>query len=132
MLEMKEPSQELDIIAQKTIGAAIEVHKYLGPGYMESTYEEALSIELGLRNIRYQRQTEITIRYKNRDISKGRLDLLVEGILIVELKTVNSLLPIHKAQIISYLKATNLQLGLLINFNHEILKQGIKRIIYSS
>ncbi len=132
MPEMKESSLKLDIVAQKTIGAAIEVHKYLGPGYMESTYEEALSIELGLRNIRYQRQPEITIRYKNRDVSKGRLDLLVEDILIVELKTVENLLPIHKAQIISYLKATNLQLGLLINFNHATLKQGIKRIIYSN
>jgi len=132
MPEREEPSKELDIIAYKTIGAAIEVHKCLGPGYLESIYEEALVIELGSRNIRYQRQPGITIRYKNNDIGRGRLDLLIEDKLIVELKTVDNLLPIHNALVISYLKVTGFQLGILINFNCVILKQGIKRIINSN
>ena len=133
MLQRKnEPSNELDVIAKFIIGAAIEVHKQLGPGYLESIYEEALAIELNLRKIKYQRQHEINIQYKDNNIGNGRLDLLVENKLVVELKTVETLLPLHKAQVISYLKATNLQLGLLINFNTPLLKNGIKRIIYSN
>lgn len=133
MLQKKhEPSSELDVIAKVIIGAAIEVHRQLGPGYLENIYEEALAIELNLRNIKYQRQPEINIQYKENNIGSGRLDLLVENKLVVELKTVETLLPLHKAQVISYLKATNLQLGLLINFNTPLLKHGIKRIIYSN
>ena len=132
MLQTHEPTDELDFIAKRTIGAAIEVHKQLGPGYLENIYEEALAIELDSRDIKYQRQHEINIQYKNNNIGNGRLDLLIENKLVVELKTVDSLLPIHKAQVIYYLKATNLQLGLLINFNTPLLKQGIKRIIYSN
>ncbi|HFD31599.1 MAG TPA: GxxExxY protein [Gammaproteobacteria bacterium] len=127
-----EPSNELDFIAKGTIGAAIEVHKQLGPGYLESLYEEALAIELNLRNIKYKRQYKVNIQYKNNSIGDGRLDLLIENKLVVELKTVDILLPLHKAQVISYLKATNLHLGLLINFNTPLLKHGIKRIIYSN
>ena len=132
MQQRQEPSDELDFIAKRTIGAAIEVHKQLGPGYLENIYEEALAIELDSRNIKYQRQHEVTIQYKNINIGNGRLDLLIENKLVVELKTTDSLLPIHQAQVISYLKATNLKLGLLINFNTPLLKQGIKRIIYSN
>ena len=132
MQQRQEPSDELDFIAKRTIGAAIEVHKQLGPGYLENIYEEALAIELDSRNIKYQRQHEVTIQYKNINIGNGRLYLLIENKLVVELKTTDSLLPIHQAQVISYLKATNLKLGLLINFNTPLLKQGIKRIIYSN
>ena len=132
MLNTFEPSNELDFIAKGIIGAAIEVHKQLGPGYLESIYEEALAIELNLRNIKHQRQYKVNIQYKNNSIGDGRFDLLIENKLVVELKTVDILLPLHKAQVISYLKATNLHLGLLINFNTPLLKHGIKRIIYSN
>ncbi len=128
----REPSKHLDEIAHDVIGAAIEVHRHLGPGYLESIYEEALSVELAARGIQHQRQLEIGVSYKGRNVGNGRLDLLVERQLVVELKTVEQLLPIHRAQVISYLKAMQLQLGLLINFNDTTLKQGVKRIIHTS
>ena len=124
-----EPDAGLDELARRTIGAAIEVHRHLGPGYLESLYEEALAVESTERRIPFARQTEITVVYKGNEIGKGRLDLLIDRQLIVELKTVDQLMPIHKAQVISYLKATGLPLGLLINFNVEVLKQGIKRVV---
>ena len=127
----KEPSSELDQLVKRVIGAAIEVHRVLGPGYKESTYEKALCLELGFRNIPFQRQAEVSVYYKNVQLGHGLIDILVDNQLIVELKTVDALHPVHKAQVISYLKATNLQLGLLINFNTALLKNGIKRIIYT-
>jgi GxxExxY protein len=126
-----EPDEELDRLAHEVIGAAIEVHRILGPGFLESVYEEALIVELGLRTIPVQRQVPIPLVYKGVAIGQGRLDLLVQGKLIVEIKTVEALAPIHKAQTISYLKATGLQLALLINFNAAVLKDGIKRIVRS-
>ncbi len=126
-----EPTDELDRLAHEVIGAAIEVHRILGPGFLESVCEDALCIELQLRNIPFQRQVPIPVVYKNVPIAQARLDLLVSGKLIVELKTVDALAPIHKAQTISYLKATGLTLALLINFNTPVLKDGIKRIIRS-
>jgi GxxExxY protein len=113
------------------IGAAIEVHRILGPGYLESVYEEALTIEFELHNIPLSRQHPVAVRYKTRVIGEGRLDFLVDNRLIVELKAVETLLPIHTAQVLSYLRATNQPLGLLINFNVRMLKQGIKRVILS-
>jgi GxxExxY protein len=126
-----EPDEELDRLAHEIIGAAIEVHRILGPGYLESIYEEALCIELKLRTISFERQAPVQIVYKGAAIGQGRLDLLVQGKLIVEIKTVETLAPIHKAQALSYLKATGLQLALLINFNAAVLKDGIKRIVRS-
>jgi GxxExxY protein len=126
-----EPSQEVDALAHKVIGAAIEVHRVLGPGYLESVYEEALAHEFSLNNIPYERQVKVKVAYKEHSVGEGRLDLLVANILPVELKAVDALAPIHQAQIISYLKMTGLQLGLLINFNVTLLKQGIKRVIFS-
>ena len=126
---MQEPSREVDALANKVIGAAIEVHRALGPGYLESIYEEALSIELELRSIPFKRQVSFCLRYKEKEIAEGRLDLLVEDGLIVELKAVDSFAPIHSAQVISYLKATGKNLGLLINFNVPVLKQGIRRLV---
>jgi GxxExxY protein len=111
------------------IGAAIEVHRELGPGYLENIYEEALSIEFDLRGIAYERQVPIKLLYKNRPIGDNRLDFLVGGCLVVELKAVTALAPIHQAQVISYLKSTRLKLGLLVNYNVEVLKHGIKRVI---
>jgi len=126
-----EPSQEVDDLARKVIGAAIEVHRALGPGYLESVYEEALAYEIGLYNIPYERQVKVKVAYKGHSVGEGKLDLLVAKILPVELKAVDALAPIHQAQLLSYLKMTGLQLGLLINFNVPLLKQGIKRVIFS-
>ncbi|HXE42409.1 MAG TPA: GxxExxY protein [Candidatus Baltobacteraceae bacterium] len=118
-------------MAHAVIGAAIETHRHLGPGFLESIYEEALCVELADKNISFERQKEISVAYKSRQIGKHRIDLLVEQSLIVELKTVEMLADIHKAQVISYLKATSFPLGLLINFNVSVLKNGIQRVIYS-
>ncbi len=126
---MEEPSKELDLLAHEVIGAAIEVHRLIGPGYLESVYEEALSVELNLRNIPFTRQVIINVNYKDHAVGEGRLDFLVGGKLVVELKAVDMLAPIHTAQVLSYLKATGKLLGLLINFNTPILKSGLKRII---
>jgi GxxExxY protein len=126
-----EPNQELDRLAYEVIGAAIEVHRILGPGFLESIYEEALCVEIKLRSISFERQVRIPITYKTVTVGRNRLDLLVQGKLIIEIKTVDSLAPIHSAQVISYLKATGYHLALLINFNAPVLKDGIKRIIRS-
>jgi GxxExxY protein len=128
----KEPSKEVDDLARLVIGAAIEVHKTLGPGYIENVYERAFKIELELRKISIQNQLSINVGYKGHPVGKGRLDFLVAKLLPVEIKAVSALLPVHQAQLISYLKMTGLQLGLLINFNVPLLKNGIKRVIFNS
>ena len=130
-MERREPDQQVDDVARRVIGAAIEVHRHLGPGYLERVYEEALAVELGLRGIPFERQRSFALDYKGHAVGEGRLDLLVDGCLAVELKAVDALAPIHKAQLISYLKATGLHLGLLINFSVPVLKQGIKRVVLS-
>ena len=126
---MVEPSAELDDLAHRVIGSAIEVHRLLGPGFLESVYEEALCVELALRDIPFARQVPIGVRYKGEQVGEARLDLLVHDTLVVELKTVESIAPIHWAQVLSYLKATRLRLGLLINFNVSVLQRGIKRVV---
>ena len=125
----KEPSLELDQLAHSVLGAAIAVHRALGAGYIESIYEEAMCVELDYQNISYQRQYKIAVQYRGRAIGEGRLDLLIADTLPVELKAVEVFLPFHQAQLLSYLKMTGFQLGLLINFNVPVLKQGIKRVI---
>jgi GxxExxY protein len=132
MQTLIEPEQRVDELARAVIGAAIEVHRQLGPGFLESIYEEALCIELENRQIPFERQKEISVLYKGRPIGTQRIDLLVGELLIVELKAVEALAEIHKAQVISYLKATHLSLGLLINFNVPVLKNGIQRIVYGT
>jgi GxxExxY protein len=126
-----EPNEELDKLANRLIGAAIEVHRHLGPGYLENVYESALAVELKLRGMLFVRQQPIVLAYKGESVGDGRFDILVEDQLVVELKAVDALLPVHKAQVISYLKAARLQLGLLINFNVTVLRDGIRRIVYS-
>jgi GxxExxY protein len=126
-----EPSTELDQLAHKVIGAAIEVHRELGPGYHESIYEEAMAVELELRGIPFKRQLAMPVLYKGHPVGEGRMDMLVGDDLVVEYKTVESLLPVHLAQVLSYLKAARRRLGLLINFNVAVLKDGIKRIVRS-
>jgi GxxExxY protein len=132
MKTLIEPGKQVDELAHAVIGAAIEVHRHLGPGFLEGVYEEALCIELAERRVSFERQKEISVLYKGRPIGKHRIDLLVEELLIVELKAIEALAEIHKAQVISCLKATCLPLGLLINFNVSILKNGIQRVVYTS
>ncbi len=121
----------LDELSNRVIGAAIEVHRALGPGYLESVYEEAFCIELRLRAIQCQAQVPVSVMYKGYAVGEGRLDVLVDQRLIVELKAVETILPVHKAQLLSYLKATRRPLGLLINFNVYQLKHGIHRMVLS-
>ena len=115
-------------ISRKIIGAAIEVHKMLGPGLLESAYEECLCCEMQLRGIKFERQVPLSLNYKGVDLDCGyRLDLLVEDKVIVELKSVEALEPIHEAQLLTYLKLRNAWLGLIINFNVIMLKDGVRR-----
>lgn len=111
------------------IGAAIEVHRELGPGHLENTYERALAFELARRNTPCRVQIWIRVKYKGEIVGRGKIDIIVNERLVVEVKAVSDLLPIHSAQTLSYLRATGLQLGLLINLNESTLKQGIKRIV---
>jgi GxxExxY protein len=127
-----EPDEELDQLAHAVIGAAIEVHRHLGPGFLEAVYEEALCVELSSRHIPFVRQAPLAVRYKGHAVGESRLDVLVANALVVELKAVEAIVPVHVAQVMSYLKATGHKLGLLINFNVPFLKSGIKRIILSS
>jgi GxxExxY protein len=123
-----EPNPELNRITNLIIGAAIEVHTRLGPGHAEDVYQNALCLEFDLRGIYYFPQHPIVIMYKGRDVGRGRLNFLVENQVIVEIKSVEKLAPVHTAQVIAYLKATRFRLGLLLNFNVPQLKEGIKRI----
>jgi GxxExxY protein len=121
---------EVNQLTGQIIRAAIEVHKALGPGLLESAYEECFCHEFGLRQMRYSQQQELPVEYKGVKLDCGyRIDLLVEDLVILELKSVDSLEPIHEAQLLTYLKLTGLKVGMLINFNVPVLKQGIKRLI---
>ena len=111
------------------IGAAIEVHRILGPGYLESVYESALAVELTLRGISFARQHPFSLDYKGHPVGEGRVDLLIAECLPVELKTVDIVAPIHRAQLLSYLKALRLPLGLLLNFKAPTLRDGIVRVV---
>lgn len=113
------------------IGAAIEVHRHIGPGFLESVYEDALAIELQIQGIPFRRQVPIAMEYKGHPIGQARVDLLVEDCVVVELKALEHLAPIHSAQILSYLRATKLRHGLLITFNVPALRLGIKRVIHT-
>lgn len=117
-------------LSGKIINCAIEVHKQLGPGLLESIYEECLAKELEIQNIKFQRQLRIPIKYKGFDLGTDyRIDILVEDLIILELKAVEQILPVHKAQLLTYLKLSGKKLGLLLNFNVPVLKNGIKRMI---
>jgi GxxExxY protein len=112
------------------IGAAIEVHRLLGPGLLESAYEECLSRELVLRDLRFERQKPVPVVYKDVKLECGyRVDLLVEGRIVVELKAVEALAPIHETIVLTYLRLSGCSLGLLINYNVPVLKDGIRRYI---
>ncbi len=115
-------------ITEKIIGAAIAVHRALGPGLLESAYEACLAYEFSKRGLRFERQKELPVVYHDVRLDCGyRIDFLVEGEVVVELKSVEKLLPIHEAQLLSYLRLADKRVGLLINFNVRLLKDGIKR-----
>lgn len=121
---------ENDSLTEKIIGAAIQVHRELGPGLLESTYEACLNYELTLAKLKVEIQKPIPLFYKGTKLDTGyRLDMVVEGQVIVEIKSVSELLPVHEAQLLSYLKQVGGGRGLLINFNVKLLKQGIRRLI---
>lgn len=111
------------------IGAAMEVHRVMGPGFLEAVYQNCLAQELRMRGIPFHPKKPVPVTYKGYQVGRGQLDFLVNDVLIVELKAVEKLAPIHEAQVISYLKMTKLPLALLINFNVPLLKDGIRRII---
>jgi GxxExxY protein len=122
-------SEELNLISREVIGAAIEVHRELGPGMPEEAYMNGMAIELSLRNIPFEREKRVDIMYKGTIVAKGRIDLLVEGKLVVEAKCVEAIGPVHRLQTLKYMRILKQPLGLLINFNVPLLKLGIKRII---
>ncbi len=121
---------KIDTITKEIIGSAIEIHKELGPGLLESAYETCLEYELTQKGFDLERQKILPVRYKKIELDAAyRLDIVVENRVIIELKAVENLLPIHTAQLLSYLKLAELPVGLLINFNVPKLKDGIKRIV---
>jgi len=121
---------DLDRLTEAVIGAAINVHRELGPGFLESTYEEAMALELDAAGLSARRQAMFPILYKGRVVGEPRLDFLVENQLVVELKAVETVQRVHMAQVMSYLKATQLRLGLLINFQVVSLVQGVRRVVW--
>ena len=123
-------TEEINNLSGQILDAAIEVHKNLGPGLLESVYEICLAEELSERNIKAERQVVLPIIYKGKTLSKEFcIDLFVENEIIIELKTVDKILPVHEAQLLTYLKLANRKLGLLINFNEALLKNGYGRIL---
>ena len=120
---------ETERLATEVIGAAIEVHREMGPGMPEVSYKLALSHELELRRIPHLVEVPVPIVYKGKQVGKGCIDILVAGRLVLELKAIDALAPVHHAQVLSYLRVTKLKLGLLINFNVTVLKDGIRRVI---
>jgi len=122
-----EEMEAINKLTEKVIGCAIEVHRVLGPGLLESVYEEALCIELSDAGLKFQRQVNIPAVYKGRQVGQYRIDLIVEESVIVELKSVDRHDPVFEAQIMTYLRVTGKKIGLLINFNSKLLKSGVKR-----
>lgn len=131
MDENKRPRfiQTDNLLTQKIIGYAIEVHRQLGAGLLESLYEEALIVEFELQGLRFQQQLDLPVDYKGKSIGKYRLDLLVEDTVIIEIKSVERHDAIFEAQLLTYMKLTGKKIGLLINFNSKLLKDGIKRFV---
>jgi GxxExxY protein len=124
---MEYPEKDL---TEKIIGAAIEVHKYWGPGLIESVYEKSLVRELELQGVECKQQVDLPLEYKGAQVGDGlRLDLMVEGKVVVELKVVKDFDPVHESQILTYMRITNCKVGLLINFNKPTLRDGVKRYV---
>jgi len=121
--------EDLNRLTEAIIGAAIEVHRILGPGLMEATYETALCIEMDIRGIKHSRQVPIDLRYKGRLVNEYRMDLLVENKVVVEVKAVERFDPIFSAKLLTYLRTSSKRVGLLINFNTRFLKDGVRRYV---
>ena len=123
-------TKEINVLTEMIIGAAIEVHKALGPGLLESAYRECLYHEIGLRHTLVERELALPVKYKGAKLDCGyRLDLLVAKLVVVEIKAVEALLPIHEAQLLTYLRLGGWKAGLLLNFNVPVLKHGIRRLV---
>lgn len=127
-----QPAGDIEAFAADLLDAAIEVHRCLGPGFLETIYEEALCVELTLRGVAFIRLAPIQVAYKGRIVGDARIDLLIADRLIVELKAIEQIAPIHLAQALSYLKTTKLPLALLINFNAPVLLRGVRRVLLSA
>ncbi len=121
---------ENDLLTEKIIGCAIEVHRGLGPGLLESAYEECLCFELGQAQLSHEKEVRLPILYKAVRLDCGyRMDIVVEDRVVIELKTVDRLMPIHEAQLLTYLKLSRIKTGLLLNFNSATLKEGLRRLV---
>ena len=125
----RDTETQRDALTETIIGAAIDVHRVLGPGLLESAYQECLCVELGLRNLRFVSQLELPVEYKGLRVDVGyRLDLVIENQIVLELKSVERLLPLHEAQLLTYMRLGRFQTGLILNFNVPVLKDGIRRM----
>jgi GxxExxY protein len=130
MLNIPSPlSEKTEALVKKVIGCCIEVHRVLGPGMLESIYVRATCLELDAAGIAYERERLVAVQYKGVPVAHHRLDMVVENQLVLELKGVERLLPVHRAQLLGYLRASKIKVGLLINFNVAVLRDGIKRVI---
>ena len=124
-------NREINLLTEKIIGCTIEVHKELGSGLLESVYHQCLEYEFMEHGIRYEREVSIPIKYKNVELDAGfRADFIVEDTIILELKAVETMLPVHEAQLLTYLKVTGKKVGLLLNFNVPVMKEGIRRMVH--
>lgn len=121
---------DLDALSARIISAAIEVHRTLGPGFVESVYEYALAVEFANRAIRYARQYPVTVLYRGVAVGEHRLDFVIADAIVVELKAIDALSGVHEAQVISYLKAGAYKLGLLMSFNVDLLRRGLRRVVH--
>lgn len=122
------PAETEDVI-RRTIGCAIEVHRHLGPGYLETIYSQAMEIELNAQGLAFERERSFLVNYKGHRIAGQRVDFIVDGRVIVEIKAVARLDPVFEAKLISYLRTTGLRAGLLMNFNEQLLRDGLKRMV---
>ena len=120
---------EQEELVTRTIGCAVRVHKELGPGYAELIYQDAMRIELELESVPFQYEVPVIIHHRGRPLRSQRLDLVIDQQIVVELKTVTRLEPVHQTQLLSYLKATGLRVGLLMNFHDQVLKAGLRRFV---
>jgi GxxExxY protein len=120
---------EINAVTQRIIGCAIEVHRVLGPGLLEAMYEAAMCIEFEEAGVKYDRQTRLPASYKGRLLGEYRVDLVVEDLVLVEIKSIDRLNPVFEAQLLTYLRLTGKRIGLLLNFSSRLLKDGVKRLI---
>jgi GxxExxY protein len=122
-------SDDEELVAREVIACALVVHRELGPGYLESLYRRAMCLELHAHALTFETEKAVDVRYRGTLLGTHRIDLIVQGLVIVELKAVEAIDPVHRKQVVSYLKSTKLRLGLLINFNAELLKHGLRRVV---